>query len=724
MTIPYPSGKSFDVPEYLQRSGIGITGITLEQSNLIIRYIASKELKGQIKVLVTGIWNADSQQIRNKLTNRGFVSENVDQVIKAVGNIYSGEGADLIASLREKVKRETEAEKLELADDSGIKKKPHIVKHFLQKCHNPHEGNELYEAFLIGGEPYFVTIDRDSEVNEGVVKSRLEAGFQWYNERDNTITKILPKDNLTYISKPYQFESQAEIDIFLNKAQEETLDSLYPKVKKQAKKYIDSSDTHLTIVSADTIFTYFQDNFGQTRYLFFYGDNGSGKTINLLLLSLLGYRAMFDVDITPANIYTYYGAIEEGQGIILEDEVDGLEYKEEKMKLYKKGYNAVGKVTRTETGGDSGRRQDGFYVYGLKAFTGEQKLDADRAKGFNERTFYLECQEGDPEYDLSEIVSPAGDEEYESLLRDLADLHKLLIAYRLIHHTDKIPSIDVQVKNREKQLTKPLLRLFQNSECRSEIGKALAELIAIRRGLKKDTLEAAVFDVVWTLVCQQAKSRDLLYPGTSTTPDKENYDIASRLVCEEIGSALNGTRINDRQQSFETPGHGTVAFKKINTICEDRFGAKKSKRNDGIHLLFDIQRLLKVKAAYDLTQEGIEIIKEHESSKIEYNHNKDRESDSEGSDGCDGAAEDRGSIEENHAHENSQELDTETENFQQNSTIDTRSQEQEVSENAQTEGVYGAAPSQPSLPSPHESKRFVGGSEDWKEAGEEEEDQQ
>ena len=70
------------------------------------------------------------------------------------------------------------------------------------------------------------------------------------------------------------------------------------------------------------------------------------------------------------------------------------------------------------------------------------------------------------------------------------------------------------------------------------------------------------------------------------------------------------------------------------------------------------------------------------------------------------------------------ELDTETENFQQNSTIDTRSQEQEVSENAQTEEVYGAAPSQPSLPSPHEFRRFVGGSEDWKEGGEEEEDQQ
>jgi hypothetical protein len=207
----------------------------------------------------------------------------------------------------------------------------------------------------------------------------------------------------------------------------------------------------------------------------------------------------------------------------------------------------------------------------------------------------------------------------------------------------------------------------------------------------------------------------------------DRRELTTRVVIKlsrQIGSALNGTRINDRQQSFETPGHGTVAFKKINTICEDRFGAKKSKRNDGIHLLFDIQRLLKVKAAYDLTQEGIEIIKEDESSKVEYNHNKDRESDSEGSDANDGAAANRGSIEENHDHENSQELDTETENFQQNSTIDTRSQEQEVSENAQTEEVYGAAPSQPSLPSPHESRRFVGGSEDWKERGEEEEDQQ
>ena len=72
---------------------------------------------------------------------------------------------------------------------------------------------------------------------------------------------------------------------------------------------------------------------------------------------------MFDVDITPANIYTYYGTIEEGQGIILEDEVDGLEKQIEKCKLYKKGNTSGSKVTRTDTGSDDGRKQEGYCLW-------------------------------------------------------------------------------------------------------------------------------------------------------------------------------------------------------------------------------------------------------------------------------------------------------------------------------------------------------------------------
>ena len=100
--------------------------------------------------------------------------------------------------------------------------------------------------------------------------------------------------------------------------------------------------------------------------------------------------------------------------------------------------------------GDSGRKQEGYYVYGFKAFTGEERLDPDYAKGFNERTFYLECQAGDPQYDLSEVVSPAGAEEFEYLLNELEDIYKTLLMFKLRHHTDKFPNVDVLVKNREK----------------------------------------------------------------------------------------------------------------------------------------------------------------------------------------------------------------------------------------------------------------------------------
>jgi hypothetical protein len=50
-----------------------------------------------------------------------------------------------------------------------------------------------------------------------------------------------------------------------------------------------------------------------------------------------------------------------------------------------------------------------------------------------------------------------------------------------------------------------------------------------------------------------------------------------------------------------------VSHKKINSICQDRFGAKKERTRDGNVLIFDEGRLKKVKTAYSLSEQGIEI---------------------------------------------------------------------------------------------------------------------
>ena len=111
-----------------------------------------------------------------------------------------------------------------------------------------------------------------------------------------------------YLSKSYEFESEDELNKYLMFATNETLDTIYRKQKTLASKYIDANNTHLTMLAADATFTYFQDILGQTHYDEFVGDNDTGKTANLVYLQNEGYRAMLDVDITPANIYGFLGS--------------------------------------------------------------------------------------------------------------------------------------------------------------------------------------------------------------------------------------------------------------------------------------------------------------------------------------------------------------------------------------------------------------------------------
>jgi hypothetical protein len=640
--------KNFTIPDYLKVENIGITSIVLEQRNLIWRYRVSEDMKGDIKVLITGDWKADSWQLYDKAQRKGFAAHNIELMVKVFNHIYSVEAVDKIAEIRAWVKKAIEAEKNLSASAEDDDKKPKVIKHYVQKYHDPSGGLELYEAILLGKDVYFISINRDDEIEKeggGKVPWQLLRGFSISDgmTNNNKVVEILPTENLGYISRPYRFESEKEIDFYMEKASKLTLDQLYDYVKKIVQKYVAGSEMHKTILAGDIIFTYFQDIFGQTHYLFFYGDNGTGKTINLHLLEQIAYRVMFDVDITPANIYTFYGTVEEGQGVICEDEADDLDYKQtEKMKIYKKGYTRGGKVTRTETGGEQGRNQEGFYVYGFKSFTGEERLDPDYAKGFNERTFYIKCQEGDPEYDLTEVLNPAGEEEYEELLAELEGMHKTLLMYRLIHHTDKHPNIDVAVKNREKQLIKPLVRLFQGTESLKEITKALGDLIAERRGVKKGTIEYALYRVIDQLV-----------------KDGKTHEFTAKLVYTSLREELDGEyKDENKDQSFETPMHGKVSHKKISIICEDRFGAKIKHTNNGNMLIFDQERFNKVKAAYSLDDEGVQIIKEGGQGGEEVKDMKDvKDSSSIGQD----VKEKEADIDDENRTESEEEMDEENE---------------------------------------------------------------
>ena len=62
-----------------------------------------------------------------------------------------------------------------------------------------------------------------------------------------------------------------------NVTRSETIDSIYQKAKSIVRKYNDQDEYKVILLSADTVWSYFQDKFSTTHYLCVVGENGSAK---------------------------------------------------------------------------------------------------------------------------------------------------------------------------------------------------------------------------------------------------------------------------------------------------------------------------------------------------------------------------------------------------------------------------------------------------------------
>jgi hypothetical protein len=306
-----------------------------------------------------------------------------------------------------------------------------------------HDGEDLLaEAIIVGRKPYFA-ISAPKVGNPDEVSITLQDSIS-IDEK----TVLKPFDPAAYVNQPYTFKSEQEFFEFVEKTKDENLDSLYRKVKSIWRKYIDADDFHISICVADTIFTYFQDKIGLTHYLFFIGDNSSGKSNNLTVLHYIAYRNMMSSGMTAANVYQFLGSGEEGIGTICEDEADNIDEDRDKMKVHKNGYTTGKYYHRTDT--SVGRQQLKFNTFCFKAFAAEKLPDSVTAKGFNQRTIELPCVYGFPQYDISEVANPAGEEEYQELLAELLNIRNTLLVYRLLHFKDKIPDIKLNIQGQGK----------------------------------------------------------------------------------------------------------------------------------------------------------------------------------------------------------------------------------------------------------------------------------
>jgi hypothetical protein len=440
---------------------------------------------------------------------------------------------------------------------------------FIQKTSNIFEYPEfkLVESVIVGGIPKFLI----SDGNEIRIQPSIEL--------EKKILK--PFESNMYMNKPYSFDSDEQVQEYINRAKNENLDTLYLKVKSIWKKYIDADDFHIVICAADTIFTYFQDRIGLTHYLFFVGSGTSGKSTNLTVFQHLAYRNMTSTGISYANIYQFLGSGEEGIGTICEDEADNIDLDLEKMKIYKNGYTTGRPTSKIDT--SYGRKQLKFNNFCWKAFCAERLPDILKAQGFNQRIIEIFCTFGIPQFDISEVVNPAGENEFQELLDELNEVRNILLIYRLLHYNDPIPNINLNLVNREKQLFKPVIRVFQKTKTLAELLPVISKYVSDKRQKNTDTYHATLFKIVKEVVNTKGLELDSM--------DIVN-DILAELECEPIPN---------RPQSFISREFNTLSIKSIIQTLKEVFGAKKgASHGKSRKLIFDKEKLDKLAKLYEI----------------------------------------------------------------------------------------------------------------------------
>jgi hypothetical protein len=454
-------------------------------------------------------------------------------------------------------KENTKNTKNDNGNGNEKKKKEEIV----YKYSNKGKG-ELRESIILKDMPTFVqyAFIEESEKHFTKLAPVIE-------EQSRIIMPPHPED---YPYDPYEFRDLGEPQYYLNRALNHSIDSIYRDVKNMFTKFNDVNQNTISLLSAYTIGSYFQDRFSTIHYLMIVGDNGTGKSAIGDTFESLGYRAVSITDATPATWYRLLGSVEHGQVTIIADEADNIGESIEVMSILKTGYQPKGKVFRMDS---DNRKQQFFYPYCMKIIIAEKSPGETKAKGLLDRSFKIKSYKGFPEYDIKEVRNPQGNKERQEQLDEINSLRKTLLMFKLIHFKDPLPEVDVGLDGRDKELCKPILQLFyglgSSTETLKEIEIALQYFLDVKNERKKNSLEAVIHPIVTNAISEFGKVID------------------TRNLWISIVGSLDGEGDASKPSIFHSSEYGRMYRNTITKMICDKFGAEMIHKEKGNVLIFN-----------------------------------------------------------------------------------------------------------------------------------------
>jgi len=227
-------------------------------------------------------------------------------------------------------------------------------------------------------------------------------------------------------------------------------------------------------------------------------------------------------------------------------------------------------------------------------------------KGILDRSFVLKFLIGNPQYNIKDVLRSAGEPEFKPLYDELIDARKLLFCWRLLHYEDPILDVKLNIKNRSAELTKPLIRLFQNSPIALErILDSLSKLMVERNEVKKGSFESKLYDVIDELRKERKERFDR---GIETDEDaalREHGPAFTNKTILEKTIELMDCKETEKPNIFWSLEAGClVSQTKITNTSKSKFKAKSDSVRIGNktyrYVKFEEEHLERIKSIYDI----------------------------------------------------------------------------------------------------------------------------
>jgi len=381
-----------------------------------------------------------------------------------------------------------------------------------------------FEAIYHNDQPMFLVKTKDS--------------FSIVEAVSNQGRKVVPKELGEFPYPPYGYYEHAI----------PSREDLFWQVRNEFDTFLDVESIYKDFLAACVLLSYQQEKVKTVPYVYFFGDNESGKTVALTLLLHLCYRPLLGVTIPPADLYGYLDD-SDSPGTILEDEIQGLWKDLDKSKIYKAGYKQGATIPRTFILQHK-RFIKYFRCFCFKACAAEEMP---RVKGLLERFIFIQMVEGFPKKDWADVNR----EDTKRIMQ----LRNILLKWRLVSRLEwSLPEVELPVKGRLKELWKPVIQIVSGLPVEHDLRQFLERLQQERMNEKTNTLEGHLVKII-----AQLYQKDQPIPFT---------DIWDSLVVD-----LEAKLDDKKPNKMDSPEFGEVTKQKIGyRLREVLAGRKRSYR--------------------------------------------------------------------------------------------------------------------------------------------------